>query len=162
MTITTPGRADTGAADDDPALPTARPMIETFDPRTGVSLGHVPDMDGAEVAAVVARARIAFEAWGGLPYAERREHILSVRDLMLDRLEAIVEVITSETGKLDAEAVFTEVMTACETIQYYARNGEKALRAETVSAGLMSHKKAVRTYEPLGVVGVISPWNYPF
>ncbi len=85
-----------------------------------------------------------------------------MRDLLLDRLEDVVDVITAETGKLSAEAVFTEVMTACETIQYYARHGERALRPQKVSPGLMSHKQAVRTYEPLGVVGVISPWNYPF
>jgi acyl-CoA reductase-like NAD-dependent aldehyde dehydrogenase len=159
MTITSEGR--TVADRSDTAAHTG-PVIETFDPRTGASLGHVPDLNADEVGEVVARARVAFKAWGGLAYAERREHILSVRDLLLDRLESLVETITSETGKLDAEAVFTEVMTACETIQYYAKQGEKALRPETVSAGLMSHKKAVRTYEPLGVVGVISPWNYPF
>ena len=85
-----------------------------------------------------------------------------MRDLLLDRLETLVDVITAETGKLGAEAVFTEVMTACETIQYYAKHGERALRPRKVSPGLMSHKQAVRSYEPLGVVGVISPWNYPF
>ena len=145
----------------DPAGPAA-PPIESIDPRSGASLGRVPDMDATEVAAAVARARVAFEAWGTLSFAERREHILSVRDLLLDRLESLVATITSETGKLDAEAVFTEIMTACETIQYYARHGERALRPEKVSAGLMSHKQAVRSFEPLGVVGVISPWNYPF
>jgi len=162
MTITTPGRSGSNRVSDDLLVEPTRPTIETFDPRTGASLGHVPDHSEADVAEAVARARVAFQAWGRLPFAERGDHILSVRDLMLDRLEELVEVITSETGKLQAEAVFTELMTACETIQYYAKQGDKALRPEKVSAGLMTHKKAVRTYEPLGVVGVISPWNYPF
>jgi acyl-CoA reductase-like NAD-dependent aldehyde dehydrogenase len=148
----------------DRAVPASapRPLIETFDPRTGELIGSVPDLGADEVAAAVARARAAFEAWAGLDFAARREHILAVRDLMLDRLDEVVEVITAETGKLGAEAVFTEVMTACETIQYYAKQGERALRPRKVSAGLMSHKQAVRSYEPLGVVAVISPWNYPF
>ena len=153
MTITSNGRRDATSGE---------PVIETFDPRTGASLGTVPDMGVDEVAAAVARARTAFEAWGGLDFAERREHVLRVRDLLLDRLEDVVEIITAETGKLTAEAVFTEVMTACETIQYYAKHGEQALKPRKVSAGLMSHKQAVRSYEPLGVVGIISPWNYPF
>ena len=159
MTIISDGRVDATAGDPGPD---ATPHIETFDPRSGVSLGQVPDRNAVEVGEAVARARVAFDAWGGLAFDERREHILSVRDLLLDRLERIVAVITSETGKLDAEAVFTEVMTACETIRYYAKHGERALRPQKVSAGLMSHKRAERSYEPLGVVGVISPWNYPF
>ncbi len=159
MTIISDGRVDATAGDPGPD---ATPHIETFDPRSGVSLGRVPDRNAIEVGEAVVRARVAFDAWGGLAFDERREHILSVRDLLLDRLGRIVAVITSETGKLDAEAVFTEIMTACETIQYYAKHGERALRPQKVSAGLMSHKRAERSYEPLGVVGVISPWNYPF
>ena len=156
MTITADG-PDTSSSDT-----SERPPIETFDPRSGELIGTVPDMGADEVDAAVARARVAFEAWGGLDFAERREHIVAVRDLLLDRLEDVVDIITAETGKLGAEAVFTEVMTACETIQYYAKHGERALRPQKVSPGLMSHKQAVRSFEPLGVVGVISPWNYPF
>ena len=141
---------------------TAARVIECVDPRTGRTIGTVPDMGALDVSAAVERARRAFEVWGGLPYSERREHILAVRDLMLDRLDEIVDTITSETGKLGSEAVFTEIMTACETIAYYAKHGERALRPSRVTTGLMGHKQAERRYEPLGVVGVISPWNYPF
>jgi len=141
---------------------TGAPTIESFDPRTGRSLGRVPDHGPEEVAAAVARARVAFEAWRVLSFRQRRQHVLAVRDLMLDRLDDLVGVITAETGKLGSEAIFTEIMTGCETIAYYARHGEAALRPRKVGAGLMSHKQAVRHYEPLGVVGVISPWNYPF
>jgi acyl-CoA reductase-like NAD-dependent aldehyde dehydrogenase len=141
---------------------TAPRVIECTDPRTGRSLGTVPDMGALDVAAALERARRAYEIWGVVPFADRREHILAVRDVMLDRLDEIVDTITSETGKLGAEAVFTEVMTACETIAYYARHGERALRPQRVTTGLMGHKRAERRYEPLGVVGVISPWNYPF
>src|SRR4051794_23343021 len=97
---------------DGPATSTSDgPRIETFDPRTGELIGSVPDMGPDEVEAAVARARPAFEAWGGLASAERGEHILAVRALLLDRLEDVVDVIPAETGKLGAEAVFTEVMT---------------------------------------------------
>ena len=142
--------------------PESADTIDDFDPRTGQRIATVADQGPDEVAAAVERARAAFEAWRPLSFAQRREHVLSVRDLLLDRLDGLVEVITSETGKLPAEAIFTEIMTGCETIAYYARHGEKALRPRKVGAGLMSHKVAVRHYEPLGVVGVISPWNYPF
>ena len=55
-----------------------------------------------------------------------------------------------------------EVTIVADTIGYYARNGARALRQERASTGMLRHKRAVRTYEPRGVVGVISPWNYPF
>src|SRR4051794_33205656 len=103
MTLTADGSASTE--------PEHAARIESFDPRTGELIGSVTDMDADEVRAAVARARVAFAAWGGLDFAERREHILAVRDLLLDRLEDVVDVITAETGKLGAEAVFTEVMT---------------------------------------------------
>ncbi|MCU1354125.1 MAG: aldehyde dehydrogenase [Acidimicrobiales bacterium] len=138
------------------------PTIETFDPRTGTSLGTLPDMGPAEVAAALARARAASEAWGGLSFAERAEHLLAVRDLMLDRAEHLIEVICAETGKLESEAVLTELMSVCEAIDHYAKHGEKVLRPEKVPAGSMVHKKAKRVWEPMGVIGVISPWNYPF
>jgi acyl-CoA reductase-like NAD-dependent aldehyde dehydrogenase len=136
--------------------------IETFDPRTGTSLGTVPDMGPSEVAAAVDRAREAWEPWRGLSFAERAEHLLAVRDLLLDRAEAIIAVVCAETGKLESEAVLTELMAVCETIDHYAKHGEKVLRPENVAPGTMLHKKAKRVWEPIGVVGVISPWNYPF
>jgi acyl-CoA reductase-like NAD-dependent aldehyde dehydrogenase len=139
-----------------------RPMIEVFDPRTNERIATVPDRTPEEVQAAVGEARIAFESWSGLPYRARSEHLLGVKDLLVDRIDDIVETIVSETGKLGVEAVVNEVMTACEMISYYARTGERALRPQRARTGVMGHKRAVRYYEPLGVVGVISPWNYPF
>ncbi len=140
----------------------AGPMIETRDPRTGVVLAHVPVQSAEDVAAAVFVARDNFGAWSGLSFAERAAHLGAVRDLMLDRAEEIVEVICSETGKLASEAVLTELVATVELIDHYTKHGAKILAAEKVRPGTMVHKKAVRTFSPLGVVGVISPWNYPF
>ncbi|MCC5953088.1 MAG: aldehyde dehydrogenase family protein [Acidimicrobiia bacterium] len=159
MAVIDPGSRTTGGAD---ASSGERDFIAATDPRTGERLGLVPDMTPGEVQAAVAEARIAASAWAGVPYRARAEHILRVRDLLLDRLDEAIETICAETGKLGVEALTNELLTACETIEFYARKGEKALRPERVSAGLMGHKKALRVFEPLGVVGVISPWNYPF
>ena len=91
-----------------------------------------------------------------------RPHLLAVRDRLLERAEELVEVICAETGKQRAEAVTTELMAVCETIDWYAKHGERLLRPAGGRPGTMAHKKAWIRYEPLGVVGVISPWNYPF
>jgi acyl-CoA reductase-like NAD-dependent aldehyde dehydrogenase len=141
----------------------AVPTFETRDPRTGEVLAELPEHGPAEVRAAVDRGRAAFAAWSALDVDERLEHVLQVRDLLIDRLDEIVDVICRETGKLEAEAVTTEILATCELIEVYRKRAVKALAPERVPTGLvMAHKKAWRTYEPMGVVGVISPWNYPF
>jgi acyl-CoA reductase-like NAD-dependent aldehyde dehydrogenase len=139
-----------------------RPLFEDRDPRTDKVIGLVPEMSADDVALAVHEARDAFESWSGSSFKQRAEHLLRVRDLLLDRTVEIVGVITSETGKLGTEAVLTEIMGVCEIIGFYAKHGERALRPHKLSSGSMFHKKAEQHYEPMGVVGVISPWNYPF
>lgn len=139
------------------------PTFATRDPRTGEVIAELPEHGPAEVAAAVAGARAAFATWSALDFDQRLDHVLAVRDLLLDRAEAVVEVICRETGKLRAEAVSSELLATCELIDFYKRHGAKALRPEKAPAGTMApFKRARRVYEPMGVVGVISPWNYPF
>jgi len=137
-------------------------VIETYDPRTNELIGTVPDMGPEEVATAIDRARGAFAWWSRLSFAERAEHLLAVRDRMLDRLDDIVDVIVRETGRPEAEVVASEILPSCELIAYYAKHGEEFLTDRKVAPGMLLHKKAMIRYEPLGVVGVISPWNYPF
>jgi acyl-CoA reductase-like NAD-dependent aldehyde dehydrogenase len=114
------------------------------------------------VATAVARAREAFGAWSALAYEQRLDHVLAVRDLLIDRIDQVVDVICSETGKLEPEALSAEVLATCELIEHYRKHGARALRSEKVPVGsLLPHKRAWRSYEPMGVVGVISPWNHP-
>ena len=136
--------------------------LESIDPRTSLPFGTVPDVDEAGVAAAVAKAAAAFESWGSLPFRDRARHLLNVRDVLVDQADDIVRTITGETGKLDSEAWMTEIVVTCELIGYYARHGGKALAPRRVPTGMLAHKRAKVRYEPLGVVGVISPWNYPF
>src|SRR3954469_25015899 len=137
--------------------------IETINPSTGESLGHVPDMEEAQVRQAVQRARAAARIWGRLDFAARRGQLLGVRDRLLDRADETVARICDETGKTPFEAMFTELFVTADLIDFYARHGEKALRPERVAAGpLRLTKRSYKVYEPLGVVAVISPWNYPF
>ena len=131
-------------------------------PRTGSLLAVVPDQSAAEVRAAIARARTAFGSWSTLTFKERSRYLMTVRDRLLDRAEELVEIICAETGKQRAEAVTTELMAVCETMDWYAKNGERSLRPQQVAPGTMAHKTAWKRYEPMGVIGVISPWNYPF
>ncbi len=138
------------------------PVIETRDPRTDTLLAIVADQSADEVDTAIGRARAAFPAWAELSFKDRSAHLLKVRDRLLDRAEEFVEIICSETGKQPAEAVTTELMTLCEIMGWYSKNGAEAIRPIEVSTGTMAHKKAWKQYEPMGVIAVISPWNYPF
>jgi acyl-CoA reductase-like NAD-dependent aldehyde dehydrogenase len=85
-----------------------------------------------------------------------------VRRHLLAKVDEVVDTIAAATNKLPTEAMVTEVLVACELIEWYAKHGAAALRPRRVSTGMLVHKRAEKRYEPLGVVGVISPWNYPF
>ncbi|MEX0767331.1 MAG: aldehyde dehydrogenase family protein [Microthrixaceae bacterium] len=149
-----------------PADPALRlkdtPSFDTFDPRTNLLITEVEEMSSEQVLQAVERARKIGTAWSSLTYKERTRHLLKVRDQLLNSAESLVDTICAETGKQRAEAVTTELMAVCETIGWYAKNGARALQPQSVSPGVMAHKKAWKRYEPLGVIGVISPWNYPF
>src|SRR5437763_2454777 len=137
--------------------------IETINPTTGQTIGTVPDMEDAQVRQAVQRARAAFRIWGRLEFSERREQLLRVRDLMLDRADDVVARVCEETGKTPFEAMFTELFVTADLIDFYDRHGDKALRPQRVTTGpLRLTKRSYKVYEPLGVVAVISPWNYPF
>src|SRR5690625_2552250 len=137
--------------------------IQSRDPRTCAIVGEVPVQAADEVAAAVERARHSAQAWSQLSIGQRVDHLLDVRDLILDRADDLVATICAETGKPEAEALSAELLATCEMIEFYKRHARRALKPERVPVGaIMAHKKAWRTYEPMGVVGVISPWNYPF
>jgi acyl-CoA reductase-like NAD-dependent aldehyde dehydrogenase len=125
-------------------------------------IAAVPEQGEHDVHEAVQRARAAQAEWAALSFQERRTHLLEVRDRLLDSAEDMVDIICSETGKQPAEAVTTELMAVCETIEWYARNGAAALRPVPVAPGTLVHKRAWKEYSPMGVIGVISPWNYPF
>ena len=140
-------------------------MAQTIDcrnPATGELLDTVPDQDAGEVAEAIARARSASRHWASLSIAQRCAHMRRVREAMLDRIDEIVETICSETGKPATEALVNEVLVAAETIEFYLHETPRALGRQRVSTGILKTKRAWKTYSPLGVVGVISPWNYPF
>jgi acyl-CoA reductase-like NAD-dependent aldehyde dehydrogenase len=126
-------------------------------------VGAVPVTAPDDVAGVVDEARRAQEVWGAGTFADRRALLVRVAGLMLERMDEIAATITAETGKPIAEAFTTELLLATEQLAWPARNLERVLAPERVRYGIpyLAHKHARVVYEPLGVVGVISPWNFP-
>lgn len=113
------------------------------------------------VNAAVARAREAQAVWASLPMKERLGALEALARIFTDRREVVVEAVRSETGKPRVEAL-AEVLAAVELLRHYAEIAPHVLRTEGVSTGYLLGKSAHIVREPLGVVGIITPWNYPF
>ena len=157
MTITTTSTTtDTDTADEaDP-----RPRIESTNPRDGSVVGSVPVHDEADVAAAVQRARDAQVAWARRSPAERADHLRRIRARLAVRAGELAGVIAAETGKPDFDAI-AEVLSCAVLFTHTARRAPRVLAPERASAFPLYVKRAEIRYEPYGVVGVISPWNYP-
>ncbi|GAA2119479.1 succinic semialdehyde dehydrogenase [Nocardioides bigeumensis] len=134
---------------------------EVFSPLNGQPIAHVPQSTPADVAEAFARARRAQESWARTPLAERAAMLLRLHDLVLDRQEEILDLIVWESGKARKHA-FDEPGHIALTARYYGRTAEQHLGTRRVP-GIVPALTRVETHHvPKGVVGIISPWNYPF
>ncbi|MBS1794167.1 MAG: aldehyde dehydrogenase family protein [Acidobacteria bacterium] len=138
--------------------------IISRNPATGEELGRVPELSAEDVKAAVERSREAFRKWRETSFAERRKLVMRAREVILAEMDEIALLISRESGKPVAEALSMEIAPVLDLMQYFARKGEKLLKPRRVDIGLYSllGRSSKIVYRPLGVVGIISPWNYPF
>jgi succinate-semialdehyde dehydrogenase/glutarate-semialdehyde dehydrogenase len=141
---------------------TTAPREETVieQPFTGAPLGAVPRSAPEDLAAALERARTAQAAWAQTSFAERRRVLLRLHDLVLERQAELLDLVQLEAGKARRHAV-EEVLDVAIVARYYANTAERHLRPHRRRGAL---PLLTRTYEhrhPLGVVGIIAPWNYP-
>ncbi|RSM66689.1 aldehyde dehydrogenase family protein [Amycolatopsis sp. WAC 01376] len=144
--------------------PTAHSVGETFDslsPATDEVVGTYPVHSKEDVRAAIARARDAAEWWAGLGFDGRAERLRRWKGVITRRLPQLCQVVRDETGKPIADAQLESVL-AIEHIAWAGKHARKILGKQRRAAGLMmSNQAATVEYQPLGVVGVIGPWNYP-
>lgn len=138
----------------------SRQMIEVHSPATLARIGEVPVDSPADVRAAVARARQAFRAWSAVDFKTRGRVLLSARDLLLARREELIELICAENGKPRLEAL-VEITYVCDVITFYAKNVRRFLKPHHITPHLMRNKKVTVHYQPRGVIGLITPWNFP-
>ncbi len=138
----------------------AAAVIESRNPATHEVIGTVP-VDGPKVVAEkVARARQAAQVWGQLGFARRREELFRWRREIASRTDDFVDLVHRENGKPLLDSL-QEVMVALSHLDHAAKRASTALAPHKVSAGVMANFRASVSYHPLGVIGVIGPWNYP-
>ncbi|MCZ4584190.1 succinic semialdehyde dehydrogenase [Rhodococcus opacus] len=134
-----------------------RSVVEAF---TGKELATVPVGTAQDAQDAIARARVAQKEWATRPVTERAAIFHRYRDLVLENRDALMDMAQAETGKSRAAAQ-EEVLDISMTARHYARVAPKLLRPRRISGMLPGLTKTVVRYQPKGVVGVISPWNYP-
>ncbi|MCU0310761.1 MAG: succinic semialdehyde dehydrogenase [Acidimicrobiales bacterium] len=137
-----------------------RPRQASHAPFDGSLVGEVPTCTAEDVVAAVARARAAQRDWAARPLAERADAVLRFHDLVLDRQAELLDVTQVETGKSRLSAL-EECLDVAMTARYYARTARRHLRPSRRQGAVPGLTRTVVHHHPKGVVGVISPWNYP-
>ncbi len=156
-----PGRDETARLAARVAVPAeGRETLTVTSPLTGAVVGEVPVGTEEDVVAAVARARRAQQAWAETPVRDRAAVLLRYHDLVLDRQDELLDLIQAENGKARVWA-FEEIMDQAVTARYYARLAPRALKPQRRLSALPGLVSTKEHYLPKGVIGVISPWNYP-
>ena len=137
-------------------------FIQCYDPATKQRLGEVRAMTANDVHELCIKAAQAQKTWAKTSFAERRKVLRTIQKYIVHHVEDICRVCSRDSGKPKVDALLGEVMTTCEKIRCTNANGELWLRKSFRPTGpVMMHKTAYVEYVPLGVLGVIAPWNYP-
>jgi len=141
-----------------------RPEIIVRDPATGGEIGRVSLTIPEEVARAVGRAREAQPTWAARSIRERGRVVMKARRIILKELEEIALLISRETGKPVSEAIAMELTPTLDLMQYFARKTASLLSPRRISVGqyALMGRSSYEIYKPLGVVGIISPWNFPW
>jgi acyl-CoA reductase-like NAD-dependent aldehyde dehydrogenase len=144
--------------------PTSTRTASTFDslnPRTGAVVATHPIASATDVEAAVARARTAAAWWGSLTFAERKTRLNAWKGHLTRKIGELAEIMEAETGKPHGDAML-ECALAIDHLSWAAGHAGKVLKRHKVPSGLvMANQKATVEFAPLGVIGVIGPWNYP-
>src|SRR5207248_11614039 len=138
--------------------------IRVHNPANGDLLAELSAANAVDVQAAILRARAAQRAWNEIGSKSRARILRKFLEILNRQRSEVAALITTEAGKPEVEALLTELIPALDSAQFCAENAEKFLRPESVrhSNPMMKTKKGYLLREPHGVIGIISPWNYPF
>jgi acyl-CoA reductase-like NAD-dependent aldehyde dehydrogenase len=137
--------------------------IAVENPATGEVIAHVPDTTAEQVAELARAARAAQPAWEALGFDGRARILRRAQKWVVDHSERVIQTIVSETGKTYEDALLAELMYAANAFGFWAKHAPSYLADQRVksAAPLLKGKRMVVRYRPIGLVGVIGPWNYP-
>ena len=133
--------------------------LTLLNPITNKNIGELNVCNESDFSHIETNAK-EYNKWNNLNVKERCDYITQFRKAIINNENQIQKILISETGKKEFDA-FTELFTTLEHLKEITKIAKKSLQKSTRSPGLLKNKKAYVQYEPLGIVGIISPWNYP-
>ena len=136
-------------------------VIRVVRPTDGSLVGELAVTPSHDIPRRVARARSVQEGWATLEPRDRARRLRRLVDVLGSKAKEIEETISAETGKPRPEAMI-EVISVLDLLRFYLKRAPSFLSSKRVSVGWLLWKQAFLVREPMGVIGVISPWNYPF
>lgn len=134
---------------------------DVLSPVTGEPIGQYAVASAQEVQQAVARAREVQPAWAAVPVQQRARMMDKALALMVQRQQTYLDRLTAETGRPEIETLMIELFATCDAMNFYGRRAASVLADRRVGMHLLKMKSAKVVYRPMGVVGVISPWNGP-
>jgi acyl-CoA reductase-like NAD-dependent aldehyde dehydrogenase len=150
-----PGQANGGAATG---------TIAVENPATGELITTIPMLSAEEIEAMAQRARVAQPGWEAIGFEERGRVLRRAQKWMLDNAERVIDVVVSESGKTHEDAQLVDLGYTVSALGFWAKEAPNYLADERVPSWnnpVAVGKKLIIRYAPIGVVGVIGPWNYP-
>ena len=139
-------------------------QLDSFSPATGEFVGSVPTITPDQVQSVVDDVAGVQPFWAQLSLADRARYLRRAAQVLLDQSDEIAELISLEQGKPRLESFTMELLPTIDALHWCADNGPRILADEPIPTPqlMLKQKKSKFVYEPIGVVGVIAPWNYPW
>jgi succinate-semialdehyde dehydrogenase/glutarate-semialdehyde dehydrogenase len=137
--------------------------METLNPATLDTMGKVPYTEKSRIPEFFEKARAAQKEWAALPFSKRKRHFSLITEYIVNNAEELTESVSKNIGKSRIDALATEVISCAMVTDWYAKNAARALRPKMLpsSSIFFFNKKNALLRLPLGIVGIISPWNYP-
>jgi len=136
--------------------------LQAINPVTGEVIDKFQRSQPEEVTKAVINSRRSFENWKKLSIDQRMNYLRAIRKNILDHLDEYATIISKDTGKVLTESLMSDILPTLEFIRYYEKNTEKFLKPKKRDTPLsFQGGKSYITYQPLGVIGIISPWNFP-
>jgi acyl-CoA reductase-like NAD-dependent aldehyde dehydrogenase len=138
--------------------------LQSFNPATGELVGAVPTITPEQVQGVVEDVARVQPFWAQLSLGDRARYMRRTAQVLLDQSDEVAELLTREQGKPRLESFTMELLPTIDSLHWIANNGPRILADEQIPYPqlLLKQKKSKFVYEPIGVVGVIAPWNYPW
>ena len=138
--------------------------LESHNPATGELLGSVTTIEPGEVAGIVGEVAEVQPLWGALSLADRARYMERAVDVLVAEFDDVARLLSAEQGKPLVESIAMEVLPTVDALRWCAAEGPKILADEKIPypQAFLKTKRSFFSYEPLGVVGVIAPWNYPW